>query len=157
MPPSVPDSKRELLKFGHLQKAKFWDCFQIKKWHSNLDFFLLSLLPFSFPFLASVFSLTGHLLGFWNCRLRWKEVQVCSGTKFSFEFFGSTFHVFFFLFLMPPWLIHAHSGLKRKDKRSWLVCGLLCGRSQVWFPVVTSIPSFNFFPFHVALSSLKYL
>ena len=55
---SDPDTKYQLAKFGHAQKAKFR--------HSSLDFyFSLSLLPSFFAFLASFFfSLAGHLVGF---------------------------------------------------------------------------------------------
>ena len=52
--PSDPDAKYQLAKFRHAQKAKFLDFY-----------FLLSLLPSFFAFLASFFfSLAGHLAGF---------------------------------------------------------------------------------------------
>ena len=54
----------QMQKFGHTQKAKF-RVFAVYKWLSSLDFyFSLSLLPSFFAFLASFFSLAGHLVGF---------------------------------------------------------------------------------------------
>ena len=60
-----PDAKYYLVKFGHAQAAKFLDSLLVYKWHRGLDFyFLLSLLPSFFAFLASFFSFAGHLVGF---------------------------------------------------------------------------------------------
>ena len=39
---------------------------------------------------------------------------------------------------------------------SQLVRGLVCGRFRVRSPSATTNPSFDFFPFRVALSSFKY-
>ena len=44
---------------------------------------------------------------------------------------------------------------RREDQHGWLVHSLLCGRSQVWFLGVTTNPCFDFFPFRVALNTLK--
>ena len=61
------------------------------------------------------------------------------------------------LFLLSGSATKTHNSFRSKDVwHSWLVRGLRCERSLVRFPVLTSHPCFNFFPFCETLISFEY-
>ena len=134
------------LLFLMMQNITFWslgmcrkhnrDTFLGFKWHRSFNFSLSFslLIPILFyQILDLFFSFAEHLLGFIlvgkffgkSLRTRCLKKKVGSGTRFSYT-------CFFGLFLWPPWLNHAHSGIIWKISSpaqvGWHCCPRPCHR-----------------------------
>lgn len=108
----VPDTKLLILKNRHAQKVAL----------NSLHFYVLLFLPYFFAFLVQVFfSFPGHLLGFISVgkavvkNFSIRELVWRKGWSVVEQDLHSNFHVkltfFFFVFLLPVWLNHAHLGI----------------------------------------------
>lgn len=91
----VPDAKYQLPKLGHAQNANFRCPFP-----PLLSPFLSQLFFFSICWAFSMLYFGGKRFweSFWDRRMKWKELQAGSGTKFSWEISGLAYMVFFFFF-----------------------------------------------------------
>ena len=118
----------------------------------HFTFACLDCVRYNDDFVKSSFSsIPGILLSFWPGW--WKSFFVPRASLYRGSLNRSSTVI-----KITKQLVRLFCGLYTKEQElalSRLVHGLLCRRVRVRFPNVTPNPSFNFFPFLVALSSLK--